>query len=400
MRSLAAVRESFRRLRHEALPPVRADYRRLRQVRGAASRLRDFSMSSLRQQAEQLVRQSRQGSPDRDEDSLVASLSLTIEAIRRAIGIELFDVQVLAGLALERGAIAEMKTGEGKTLAAALPAVRLALTGRGVHVMTVNAYLAQRDYELLRPVYELMGLSVGVLQCTDSRQEKMAAYASDITYGPGYEFGFDYLRDQVALLARAKPRLGDAYRGLLQGRDLPPFAAVQTARHAAIVDEADSVMLDEATTPLILSSQGGQPVPDTAVYTAAQRVADQLVPGMHYLVDPARSLVHLTAEGASALCQDMKNIPLQALRRPWTVYVQQALRASSTCAAMWTTSSSRAPSCWWISPPEGSSPIGLGVTVCGRRSRPARGWSLRPRTRSWPASVGNDSSGCMRPSAG
>ena len=123
-----------------------------------------------------------------------------MEAVRRTAGVTLYDTQLLAGLALSRGAIAEMATGEGKTLAAALPALLNALAGHGVHVATTNAYLARRDAGLLRPAFELLGVSLGLLPEGPASEEKRRAYACDVTYGTGYEFGFDYLRDQVAAL--------------------------------------------------------------------------------------------------------------------------------------------------------------------------------------------------------
>ena len=154
------------------------------------------------------------------------------EAARRTLGMRHFDVQLIGGMTLHQGKIAEMRTGEGKTLVATLPAYLNALPGEGVHVVTVNEYLAQRDADWMGPVYRFLGLTVGVIRATSRPTEKRAAYARDITYGTNNEFGFDYLRDNLAF------RLEDR---------------VQRALAFAIVDEVDSILIDEARTPLIIS---------------------------------------------------------------------------------------------------------------------------------------------------
>ena len=143
-----------------------------------------------------------------------------------------FDVQLIGGMALHQGKIAEMRTGEGKTLVATLPAYLNALTGKGVHVVTVNEYLAQRDADWMGPVYRFLGLTVGVIKSGQTPDEKRAAYACDITYGTNNEFGFDYLRDNLAFRLEDRVQRGLAY---------------------AIVDEVDSILIDEARTPLIIS---------------------------------------------------------------------------------------------------------------------------------------------------
>ena len=160
------------------------------------------------------------------------AFALVREASRRKLGLRHFDVQLIGGLALHQGKIAEMRTGEGKTLMSTLPAYLNALTGEGVHVVTVNEYLAQRDSDWMGPVFRFLGLDVGVIKNAQSPDEKRAAYACDITYGTNNEFGFDYLRDNLAF------RLEDR---------------VQRKLSFAIVDEVDSILIDEARTPLIIS---------------------------------------------------------------------------------------------------------------------------------------------------
>jgi len=166
------------------------------------------------------------------DDLVPEAFALVREASRRKLGLRHFDVQLIGGLALHKGKIAEMRTGEGKTLMSTLPAYLNALTGEGVHVVTVNEYLAQRDSDWMAPVFRFLGLEVGVIKNAQSQDEKRAAYACDITYGTNNEFGFDYLRDNLAF------RLEDR---------------VQRKLSFAIIDEVDSILIDEARTPLIIS---------------------------------------------------------------------------------------------------------------------------------------------------
>ena len=162
------------------------------------------------------------------DDLIPEAFALVREASRRKLGLRHFDVQLIGGLALNAGKISEMRTGEGKTLMATLPAYLNALTGEGVHVVTVNEYLAQRDSDWMGPVFRFLGMEVGVIKNAQSSDEKRAAYACDITYGTNNEFGFDYLRDNLAF------RLEDR---------------VQRKLSFAIVDEVDSILIDEARTP-------------------------------------------------------------------------------------------------------------------------------------------------------
>ena len=154
------------------------------------------------------------------------------EAALRTIGLRHFDEQLIGGLALHEGKIAEMRTGEGKTLVATLPAYLNALPGRGMHIVTVNEYLAQRDSDWMGPVYRFLGMEVAVIRNGQTSAEKRAAYAADITYGTNNEFGFDYLRDNLAFR---------------------PEDQVQRSPVFAVVDEVDSILIDEARTPLIIS---------------------------------------------------------------------------------------------------------------------------------------------------
>ena len=166
------------------------------------------------------------------EQLLPEAFATVREASKRVFGMRHFDVQLMGGMVLNNNQIAEMKTGEGKTLTATLPAYLNALTGRGVHIVTVNDYLAKRDAEWNRPLFEFLGLTVGCNLPGMDHTEKQAAYAADITYGTNNEFGFDYLRDNMAFA---------------------PDQRVQRPLYYALVDEVDSVLIDEARTPLIIS---------------------------------------------------------------------------------------------------------------------------------------------------
>ena len=186
------------------------------------------------------------------DDLLPEAFAVVREGSKRALKMRHFDVQLIGGMALHQGKIAEMRTGEGKTLVATLPVYLNALTGRGVHVVTVNDYLARRDAEWMGRLYNFLGLSVGVNLPQMPREEKQAAYAADVTYGTNNEFGFDYLRDNMVYETADR---------------------VQRGLHYAIVDEVDSILIDEARTPLIIS---GQAEDHTELYVRINKIAPQL----------------------------------------------------------------------------------------------------------------------------
>ncbi|KAA0011388.1 preprotein translocase subunit SecA [Billgrantia pellis] len=189
-------------------------------------------------------------------DALLPEAFATVrEASKRVMGMRHFDVQMIGGMTLHRGRIAEMKTGEGKTLVATLAVYLNALPGQGVHVVTVNDYLARRDAEWMRPLYEFLGLTVGIIFAGQSGEQKRAAYACDITYGTNNEYGFDYLRDNMAFSLEDK---------------------VQRSLSFAIVDEVDSILIDEARTPLIISGAVDE---NTELYKVVDKLAAHLVKG-------------------------------------------------------------------------------------------------------------------------
>src|SRR4051812_33728291 len=201
------------------------------------------------------------------DDVLAESFALTREVGRRTMAMRHFDVQLIGGMVLHDGQIAEMRTGEGKTLTGTLAVVLNAAAGKGVHVVTVNDYLARRDADWMRPIYEGLGLTVGVLQNNQPYEEKRDAYAADITYGTNSEFGFDYLRDNMATTLEEKVQHGGRI-----GEDGKPVAM----HNFAIVDEVDNILIDEARTPLIIS---GAPEQAADLYDRFAKLAPQMTAG-------------------------------------------------------------------------------------------------------------------------
>ncbi len=255
------------------------------------------------------------------------AFALTREATSRVLGMRHHDVQIMGGAAMLRGALAEMDTGEGKTITALLPSVAFALAGRPVHVVTVNEYLAARDAEQLRPVHDMLGLSTGLVVLDDPSPLHRAAYAADVTYCTNKDLVFDYLRDRMALgLRRSRGRL--LVQSLMGGA---PTQLLLRGLHVAIVDEADSVLIDEARTPLILS--GGDGNTETAdLYTAALDLAGTLAEGTDYRLVPAERSLFLTDHGRGKLAElaqkrDEYRDGLWAIRRAREELVEQALQA-------------------------------------------------------------------------
>ena len=247
------------------------------------------------------------------DEALTSVFAITRETGRRVLGMRHFDVQLVGGIVLHRGMIAEMKTGEGKTLVATLPAVLNGLTGKGVHVVTVNDYLASRDTEWMGKIYNFLGLSTGTIRHTLDDQERKAAYNADITYGTNNEFGFDYLRDNMKFY---------------------PEDCVQRKFHFSIVDEVDSILIDEARTPLIISGPSEE---STAKYYDANRIIPSLKRGkdkddksLDYNVDEKDRAVMLTENGVAKAEQ---LLGVENLYDPVNIEVlhcvEQALKAHS-----------------------------------------------------------------------
>ncbi|MBR6668312.1 MAG: preprotein translocase subunit SecA [Clostridia bacterium] len=240
-----------------------------------------------------------------EDDILPEAFAAVREAAWRAVGMRPYRVQVMGGLVLHQGRIAEMKTGEGKTLVSTLPAYLNALSGKGVHVVTVNDYLARRDSEWMGKVHRFLGLSVGLIVHDLDPAQRRAAYACDITYATNNELGFDYLRDNMCV---RKAEL------------------VQRGHHFAIVDEVDSILIDEARTPLIISGQGEK---STDLYEKADAIAKRLRRDEHFTVDEKRKTIVLTDEGAQQVEKSfgISNIN-DAENAELNHHIQSALRAN------------------------------------------------------------------------
>ena len=228
--------------------------------------------------------------------------ALVREASRRVLGMRHYDVQLIGGIALFHGCIAEMETGEGKTLTASLPMYLHALIGKGAHLATVNDYLAARDAEIIRPVYEMLGMTVGVVLTPDTQDKRRMAYACDVTYGTAKEFGFDFLRDRLLLRRmghQAADFLGEVASHRFEGGgDMP----VQRGQHFCLVDEADSILIDEARTPLIIGSLGDKAVERiVSTFRWAAAATDRFTEDEHYEVDDETKQIELTGAGRQLL---------------------------------------------------------------------------------------------------
>jgi preprotein translocase subunit SecA len=264
----------------------------------------DLSDADLRARTDEFKRRLADG--ESLDDILPDAFATVREAATRVLGQRPYDVQVLGGAALHAGEIAEMRTGEGKTLTSTMPVYLNALAGKGVHVITVNPYLAARDAEWMGRVHRFLGLSVGLVFPQQSKSDKALAYAADITYGTNNEFGFDYLRDHMVL---RKPEM------------------VQRGHHYGIVDEVDSILVDEARTPLIISGPADQA---TEWYTVfARRVVPRLTKDVHYEVDEAKRTVAVTEEGVTRV-EELLGVGnlYESVNTPLIHHLQNAIRSA------------------------------------------------------------------------
>lgn len=240
-------------------------------IEALADKYAEYSDEQLKEKTKSF--QERLANGETLEDVLVEAFATVREGAKRVLGLFPYRVQILGGLALHYGNIAEMKTGEGKTLTATMPVYLNALTGKGVHVVTVNEYLSRRDAVDMGELYNFLGLSVGLNLNSMNSSEKREAYACDITYSTNNELGFDYLRDNMVV-----------YQNQM----------VQRPLYFAVVDEVDSILIDEARTPLIISGQAEQ---STALYQRADYFVKSLAEGEHYTIDVSSKTISLTEEG-------------------------------------------------------------------------------------------------------
>jgi len=264
-------------------------------------KVKNFTDSELQNQTNLFIQRLSQG--EKIETFLMESFAIVREASKRVLGLRHFDVQLIGGLILHEGKIAEMRTGEGKTLVAVLPAYANALTGKGVHVVTVNDYLASRDAEHVGQIHKFLGLSVGLIQQNMTQSERKLNYSKDITYTTNSELGFDYLRDNMAV----------------QLQDI-----VQRPFYFSILDEVDSILIDEARTPLIISGAGETP---NIKYTKANLVAQSLLRNIHYEVDEKAKNILLTEEGVIQSEFQLNVSDLYNVENPWAPYIFNAIKA-------------------------------------------------------------------------
>jgi len=281
----------------------------------------------LRARSQLLKLKARQG--DSLNTLLPEAFALVREAAKRTIKQRHYDVQLVGGAAIHFRSIAEMETGEGKTLVATLPAFLNALQGKGVHVITVNDYLAQRDADWNTPVYNLLGMTVGCIQTGQPDPSRRDAYACDITYGTSKEFGFDFLRDELKRL-----QLGDTHRKsfeeafLGRGNRAEAETPVQRTHHYAIVDEADSILIDEARTPLIIGANNQPTQEEAAAYYGADELAATLVRTKDFKYDPEERKAELNASGRRKVQSSAAHSSFAALTVDGLYeYVERALRA-------------------------------------------------------------------------
>ncbi|HQU43894.1 MAG TPA: preprotein translocase subunit SecA [Pirellulales bacterium] len=289
----------------------------LPQITAAEAALQRLNDHDLRKQSLSLRYRAKSQEPlDR---LLPEAYALVREAGRRTINMRHFDVQILGGIAMHHHSIVEMQTGEGKTLTATLPVYLHALTGRGVQLATVNDYLARRDAEWMKPIYDMLGMSVGVIETQMPQPARRKAYACDVTYGTAKEFGFDFLRDRL-LLRRISEGLTDFLGGMLGQQGASAEEPVQRAANFVVVDEADSILIDEARTPLIISAL---PTDEERIavecYRWSAKVADEFEDEEDYTYDHEKQSVELTPEGRQ-LVRSLPKPPVMDAVGMFTIY--------------------------------------------------------------------------------
>ncbi|KAH7421180.1 hypothetical protein KP509_13G044200 [Ceratopteris richardii] len=279
-------------------------YKLVQMVNALEPRMQRLSNEQLKAKTDEFRQRLKAG--DTLEELQTEAFAVVREASRRVLGMRHFDVQIIGGAVLHDGAIAEMKTGEGKTLVSPLAAYLNALTGKGVHIITVNDYLAQRDADWMGRIHRFLGLSVGLIQSGMGNVEKKAAYRCDITFTNNIEVGFDYLRDNITQQREAQ---------VLRWPE--PF-------NYAIIDEVDSVLIDEGRNPLIISATSSK---DVARFPVAARVAELLVRNQHYTTQFMEKSVELTEEGIMAAELALDTDDLWNEKDPWARFIVSALCA-------------------------------------------------------------------------
>lgn len=295
---LTKVKELF----NESNRDIKRLYKLVHQVNELEPAIASLSDEQLKEKTEYFKQRLKDG--DTLDDIKVEAFAVVREAAKRVLGLRHYDVQLIGGFVLHEGNIAEMQTGEGKTLVATLPSYLHALKGKGVHIITANEYLARRDYEQMGKVFQFLGLTVGLNISQMSPQQKKQAYAADITYGTGTEFGFDYLRDNMVYDLHDK---------------------VQRKLHYAIIDEIDSILIDEARTPLIIANKSSM---GAELFRITAQIVKHFRDGVEYELYPETKQIFLTDEGAAKIekafgIDNLYDIEHQVLLH----HVMQSLRA-------------------------------------------------------------------------
>ncbi len=285
--------------------------------------IRNWSDQELRRHAREIRWQAKTGVSL--QTLLPDAYAMVREASRRTTGLLHFPVQIMGGIAMFEGHIAEMQTGEGKTLTATLPTFLRALAGLGVHVITVNDYLAERDAQLNSEIYKLLGLSVGCILTPMETDERRAAYAKDITYGTSKEMGFDFLRDRLRMGTGHRP---DDRHHVFGGRKFEGEQPVQRGHHFALIDEADSILIDEARTPLIIGLTMPNDAATVNLLRWSHRATKHFEPNKDFIYEPDRRTAYLTDAGCRRVLLLSKPSLLDTIdtERIYT-HVEQALTA-------------------------------------------------------------------------
>jgi preprotein translocase subunit SecA len=297
-------------------------------VRTQSRELQKNSDSELRSLTAQLRQLATTNRGVLEDETFIFAASIVTESIRRVLGKDLFDSQLHAGLVVSLGGIAEMQTGEGKTIAGMIPAFIRCLDGRGVHVATTNDYLAKRDQEIVLPVFKSLGLTASLVDETLHAGQRRVAYQADITYGSSHLLGFDYLRDQMMLRPTGSARLGQRLYAIAVQKN-SANAPIQRRLSSAIIDEIDHVLIDDATTPLLFSTSATDESPDADVHREARRWCDKLVRDEDFVVI-GTDQVKFTRLGFERVYDQAEVAVLthRALVRPWHEYVALAIRAN------------------------------------------------------------------------
>nr|WCH54681.1 preprotein-translocase subunit a [Hypnea edeniana] len=276
-------------------------YKIIDQINNFSKFLHKYSDNELKEQTKKLKLKIAKN--ENETEILIETFGTAKEAIRRALGLHLFDVQILGGLILNEGKIAEMKTGEGKTIVAILPSYLHTLQGKNVHIITVNDYLAKRDSELVKKVYRYLDISIGFIQQSMTSKERKQQYNKDITYITNNELGFDYLRDNMAINI---------------------YDIVQSSLDFAIIDEVDSILIDEARTPLIISGPSEAPINK---YIISYDISKTLYKNIDYDIDEKARNIILTDQGILKCENTLNTNNLYSLDNPWIQYILNALKA-------------------------------------------------------------------------